>query len=86
MGKYYAFALRAMSDILLTLLVPALFAAFLGKWLDARLATARLFFFGLLAVALALSAVVLVRKVTRYAASFQKLISSEHERVDSSRR
>ncbi|MCR4312326.1 MAG: hypothetical protein NUV56_03510 [Candidatus Uhrbacteria bacterium] len=84
-GTYYRFAFRAMADISGTILVPAIVALLVGKWLDARLLAQGLATYGILALAFVLTAVVLVKKIRSYGEAYRKLIDSEHARDGSPR-
>ncbi len=69
MRKYYLFAVKAFSDILGTILVPAVLALVLKYLLD----PSPLVFLLLLGVTFVLTAILLVRKIKNYGRSFQQL-------------
>lgn len=73
---YYLFAMKAMADILGTILVPAVMAAFLRSIYD-HLAYEQLIFFISLAVVFVLSMLMVVKKVQRYGAEYKKLTDAE---------
>lgn len=73
LGKYYAFAAKAMGDITLTIAAPAVLAAILGRWLDQHFATGKLLFIILLSVAFVLTIMILPRKIRQYGQAYQKL-------------
>lgn len=74
MGKYYVFALRAAADITATILVPAVVAALLGKYLDAHFGGGKAFFIALLIASALLTVWGLVTKVRTYGEAFKKLV------------
>lgn len=74
-GSSMRFALRAVTDLTGTILVPACAAAFLGTYLDARYGTDRIIFATLLALAFVGTAIILVKKVRQYAKEYQQLIA-----------
>jgi F0F1-type ATP synthase assembly protein I len=67
--KYYVFAVKALGDILSSILLPALFVLLL-KYLFHFTNTV---FVILLILSLVLTAVVVFRKITAYGRSFQQL-------------
>lgn len=70
------FSFRAMADIMGTILIPALCAAFLGIFFDAQFGTGRWIFAGLMTLAFLGTAVILVKKVRHYAKEYQKNITA----------
>ena len=74
-GPSLAFALRAVVDLTGTIFVPAIVAAVLGKFLDARYGTGHMLFAGFLVLAFVATAIVLVKKIRQYAKEYQQLIS-----------
>ncbi len=73
LGKYYAFAMKAMGDITLTIAAPAVLAAILGHYLDQHFGTGKLLFIVLLALAFVLTIMILPRKIRQYGQAYQKL-------------
>ncbi len=73
-GKYIVFALRAAADMTGTILVPAVVAAFAGKFLDTHFGPGRAFFVLVLAVTALLTVWMLVRKSKSYGEAFKKLV------------
>jgi MFS-type transporter involved in bile tolerance (Atg22 family) len=74
-GSSLRFALRAVTDLTGTILVPAFVAALLGKSLDARYGTGHIVFAALLALTFVGTAIILVKKVRQYAKEYQQLIA-----------
>lgn len=74
-GPSLGFALRAVVDLTGTIFVPAIAAAFLGKFLDTRAGTGHILFAVCLALAFIATAIVLVKKIRQYAKEYQQLIS-----------
>ncbi len=73
-SKYYVFAIQAMGDITVTIAAPAVLAALLGKFMDGRLHTGKLFFVILLVLAFLITITVLLRKIRFYGQAYQQLI------------
>lgn len=69
---YYALAMRMATDLLLTIAIPALLAAFLGKWLDERWGTQPLCFVLLLIVSFCLTGLMIRRKAKMYAKLYNR--------------
>lgn len=65
--------MRIFADFSGTIAVPAVLAALLGKWLDGRLGTEPKLLIGCMAVALAGTALMIVRKARKYAKLYQSL-------------
>lgn len=78
-GKYYVFALRAAANITGTILVPAVAAAFAGRYLDTRFGTGKTWFAVLLSVAFFFTVVVLIRKIRSYGHAYQKLAAEPRD-------
>lgn len=72
-AAYQRLAMRIFADFSGTIAIPAVLAALLGKWLDARYGTGPAFLIALLAIALVLTAVIVVRKAKRYARAYDAL-------------
>jgi F0F1-type ATP synthase assembly protein I len=72
-AQYQRLALRIFADFSGTIAVPAVLAALLGKWLDNRFETEPWLLIVTLAVALAATAVVVVRKARFYGREYDKL-------------
>ncbi len=79
MGKdaqYQRLAVRIFADFSGSIAIPAVLAAFLGKWLDARYGTSPRLIILCLLVAFVLTGVIIVRKASKYSqlyASIEKL-------------
>lgn len=74
-GASVRFALRAVTDLTGTILVPAFVAAILGNVLDARFGTGRILFGSLLVITFIGTAGILVKKVRQYEKEYQQLIA-----------
>jgi MFS-type transporter involved in bile tolerance (Atg22 family) len=74
-GSSLRFALRAVTDLTGTIMVPAFVAALLGKFLDVRYGTGHVIFAVLLVITFVGTAVILVKKVRQYAKEYQQLIA-----------
>lgn len=72
-AAYQRLAFRIFADFSGTIAVPAVLGALLGKWLDQRFGTHPAFLIGCLAVALAFTALAIVRKARRYGAEYARL-------------
>ena len=68
----YALALRISVDLVVTITVPAVTAAWLGSWLDKRWGTYPWMFVLLLIVAFCLTAAVVYRKAKHYADQYNR--------------
>ena len=68
---YYKLGIRIAADFGVTLAVPPVIAAFLGKWLDERWGTAPWIFAICLLIAFILTAVIVVRKAKVYGRLYQ---------------
>ncbi|KKW30276.1 MAG: hypothetical protein UY72_C0016G0009 [Candidatus Uhrbacteria bacterium GW2011_GWD2_52_7] len=79
-GTYYRFAFRAMADISGTILVPAVVALLVGKWLDARLAVQGFAMYAILGLTFVGTAFVLVKKIRAYGQAYRQLLDSEPPR------
>jgi len=69
---YYALAIRIAADFGVSIAVPALVAAYAGVKLDERFGTKPWILFILLALALTLTAVIIVKKANYYAKLYKK--------------
>lgn len=76
-APYYRLAMRAFADFSGTIAIPAVAAAFFGKWLDARFQTAPRYLILCFTVAFALTAMIVIRKAKRYSAEYSKLIDAQ---------
>jgi F0F1-type ATP synthase assembly protein I len=74
---FYLFAFRAFGDFSVTIAVPAVGAAFLGKWLDQKWQTEPLFLISFLALAFLLTAVIVVKKTKKYGEEYQRMIEDK---------
>ena len=78
-GKYMVFALRAAADMTGTILVPAVVAAFAGKFLDTRLGTGKAFFIALLVGAALMTMYMVVKKARQYGDLYKKLVDEPRD-------
>ena len=69
---YYVLAMRIAADLSLTIAVPAVLSALLGKWLDERWGTEPLLLVLLLIVAFCLTAFIIYRKAMKYAKLYNR--------------
>ncbi len=69
---YYALAIRIAADFGVSIAVPALIASYAGVRLDERFGTKPWILFILLALALATTVVIIVKKANYYAKLYQK--------------
>lgn len=69
---YYALAIRIAADFGVSIAVPALIASYAGVRLDERFGTKPWILFGLLAIALFLTVVIIVKKANYYAKLYEK--------------
>lgn len=69
---YYVLALRVAADFGVTIAVPALLAAYLGKKLDEKFGTEPLILAGLLIFALAITVIIIVKKAKYYGELYEK--------------
>lgn len=72
-AKYYRLGARIFVDFSGAIAVPAVLAAFLGKWLDVRYGTQPLYMILLLVLAFALSSYTVAKKARRYKEEYEKL-------------
>jgi len=79
MGKdaqYQRLAMKIFADFSGSIAIPAVLAAFLGKWLDARYGTSPKLMILCLLAAFVLTGIIIVRKARKYSelyASIEKL-------------
>lgn len=73
-AAYYRLGLKIFADFGGTIAVPAVLAALIGKWLDARYQTAPRFLMILLLVAFVLTAVFIVKKAKKYLMEYESLM------------
>lgn len=78
---YYRLALKIFADFSGSIAVPAVLAALLGKWLDAKEHTAPRFLILFLAIALLSTAWIVVRKAKKYGREYEAL--NEKQKVES---
>lgn len=76
-APYYRLAMRIFADFSGTIAIPAVGAALLGKWLDARYGTQPRYLIVLLALAFAFTAVIVVRKAKSYRRAYEDLLKKE---------
>lgn len=79
---YYLLGFRIIGDFGATLAIPAVAAAWLGTRLDARWGTKPFALLGCLAVAFALSALVIRKKALAYGKDYQKLVDQHDHPAD----
>lgn len=72
-GAYYRLAFKMMANLTGTIAVPAVLAALIGKFLDARYETAPRFVLILLLFALLSSGAMLVKKARAYRDEFESI-------------
>jgi F0F1-type ATP synthase assembly protein I len=76
MGKdaqYQRLAMKIFADFSGSIAIPAVGAAFLGKWLDARYGTSPKLIILCLLVAFVLTATIIVRKARKYSAAYNSI-------------
>ena len=76
-AKYYRLAGRIFADFSGTIAVPAVLAALLGKWLDARYATQPRYLIILFILAFVLSAYAVVKKAKMYKNAYESLLNQQ---------
>jgi F0F1-type ATP synthase assembly protein I len=69
---YYALAIRIAADFGVSIAVPALVASYVGVKIDEKYGTKPWILFILLAIALALTVVIIVKKANYYAKLYQE--------------
>ena len=72
-AQYQRLALRIFADFSGTIAIPAVLGALLGKWLDSRFGTEPWLLIVTLAVALGVTASVVVRKARFYGRKYEEL-------------
>lgn len=72
-AAYYRLALRIFADFSGSIAVPAVLAALLGKWLDEKQHTAPRFLILFLALALSMTAWMIVKKAKKYQKAYDAL-------------
>ncbi|OGL95145.1 hypothetical protein A2348_02375 [Candidatus Uhrbacteria bacterium RIFOXYB12_FULL_58_10] len=72
-AAYQRLAMRIFADFSGTIAVPAVLAALLGKWLDARYGTEPKLLIVCFSLALALTVFMVVRKARFYGKKYQEL-------------
>ena len=72
-AAYYRLAGKIFADFSGTIAVPAVLGALLGKWLDERYGTEPRYLILLLAIALILTSVSVMRKATFYKNEYERL-------------
>ena len=73
-ARYYRLAMKIFADFSGTIAIPAVLAALSGKWLDERYGTEPWYLIILLALALTLTAMIVVRKAKKYRVEYEKLM------------
>jgi F0F1-type ATP synthase assembly protein I len=76
-SAYYRLAFKIVSDLTGSIAVPAVLAAFGGKWLDAKYHTAPRYLILLLILAFVLSAVHIVKKSVGYRNQYEAVVNAE---------
>ncbi len=74
---YYLFALRIVGDFGITIAVPAVLAAFLGRYLDDKYGHYPLFTIICLIVVFGLTMFSLRKKAKRYGAHYQQMVEKD---------
>jgi F0F1-type ATP synthase assembly protein I len=69
---YYVLAFRVAADFGVSIAVPALIAAYIGKHLDEKFGTSPWILIGLMALALAVTVVIIVKKANYYGKLYEK--------------
>lgn len=69
---YYILAFRVAADFGVSIAVPALIAAYLGKYLDEKFGTQPWILVGLLTLALVVTVVIIVKKANYYGKLYEK--------------
>lgn len=80
-SAYYRFALKIVTDLTGAIAVPAVLAAFGGKWLDEHYHTGHRYLFLLLALAFGLTAYSLVKKSTHYRIQYELITKDSKKDV-----
>lgn len=76
-AAYYRLSMRIFADFSGTIAIPAVGAAFLGKWVDTRFGTEPRYMIILLALAFLLTGFIVVRKAKKYRKAYERLIKNE---------
>lgn len=71
--RYWIFGLRIAGDFVLTIAIPVVIFAYLGKQLDIRFGTAPWLLIAGFTLAAVLSALMIYRKAKRYGKEYQQL-------------
>jgi F0F1-type ATP synthase assembly protein I len=79
-AAYHRLALRLFADFSGTIAVPALLGALFGDWLDERFGTSPRYLAICLAIALVITAVIIVRKAKYYSNEYAKLNATESKK------
>ena len=74
---YYRFAMHVFADFGVSIAVPAIAGVLFGKWLDERFATSPRYLIIFVAIAFALTALIIVRKAKRYGKEYEKLMEKD---------
>ena len=74
-GSSLRFAVKTVTDLTVTILVPAGVAAIGGKYLDDRYGTGHIYFAVFLALSFVSTVFILVKKVRQYAKEYRQLIA-----------
>lgn len=75
--ELYLFAFKTFGDFGITIAVPAVLAALLGKWLDTKFGTEPRYVLLLLVLAFILTAVIVVKKTKEYGKLYQELFEKK---------
>lgn len=76
-AAYHRLAYKIFAEFTGTIAVPAVLAAYLGKWLDERYGTEPRYIALLLILAFLSSAVVIVKKAKKYRAEYEEIIKKD---------
>lgn len=75
---FYLFAFRTFGDFGVTIAVPAVVAALVGKWLDTQQDTSPRYVIIFLIIAFVITAIMITRKVKIYGKMYEKLTNSQN--------
>ena len=75
---YYRLGFKIFADLTGIIAVPAVLAALLGKWLDARYQTSPRYILILFVLAFLFTASLIVKKAKRYKIEYERAIAQDH--------
>ena len=79
-AKYYQLAMRIFADFSVSIALPSVLGALLGKWIDAQKGTQPLFLIICLFLAFILTALLIVKKAKYYNQIYKNLIDKEENK------